>query len=85
MKTLVVAGGVSANQALRLRLREMCAGLHVTVAFPRLRYATDNGAMIAFVGHLRLAAGERDGAGFKVYPRWPMTGLGAVAAVATTT
>ena len=83
MKKLVVAGGVSANQALRARLTEMCAGLDVIVAFPRLRYATDNGAMIAFVGHLRLAAGERDGAGFKVYPRWPMTSLGAVTDVAT--
>ena len=83
MKKLVVAGGVSANQALRSRLTEMCAGLDVTVAFPRLRYATDNGAMIAFVGHLRLAAGERDGAGFKVYPRWPMTSLGAWAEIAT--
>ena len=81
MKTLVVAGGVSANQALRLRLTQMCAGLQVTTAFPRLRYATDNGAMIAFVGHLRLAVGERDGDAFKVFPRWPMTSLGAIAEV----
>lgn len=78
MKTLVVAGGVSANQALRGRLNELCAGLGATAAFPRLRYATDNGAMIAFVGHLRLAAGERDGAPFKVMPRWPMTTLSAL-------
>jgi hypothetical protein len=34
--------------------------------------------MIAFVGHLRLAAGEHDGAPFKVMPRWPMTTLGAL-------
>ena len=81
MKKLVVAGGVSANQALRSRLIDLCAGLGVSAAFPRLRYATDNGAMIAFVGHLRLAAGEHDGVGFKVYPRWPMTNLGALAAV----
>ncbi|MBK8959861.1 MAG: tRNA (adenosine(37)-N6)-threonylcarbamoyltransferase complex transferase subunit TsaD [Proteobacteria bacterium] len=78
MKTLVVAGGVSANQALRARLNELCAGLGATAAFPRLRYATDNGAMIAFVGYLRLAAGEHDGAPFKVMPRWPMTTLGAL-------
>ncbi len=78
MQTLVVAGGVSANQALRLRLTAMCEGLNVTVAFPRMRYATDNGAMIAHIGHLRLAAGESDGAAFKVYPRWPMTSLEAI-------
>jgi N6-L-threonylcarbamoyladenine synthase len=78
MKKLVVAGGVSANQALRAKLLELCAGMGVTAAFPRLRYATDNGAMIAFVGHLRLAAGEHDGAGFQVQPRWPMTSLSAL-------
>ena len=78
MKTLVVAGGVSANQALRAKLNELCAGLGATAAFPRLRYATDNGAMIAFVGYLRLAAGEHDGSPFKVLPRWPMTTLGAL-------
>ena len=76
LRKLVVAGGVSANQALRARLTAMCGELGVTTSFPRLRYATDNGAMIAFVGHLRLAAGECDGAGFQVHPRWPMTSLG---------
>ncbi|MGE0858001.1 MAG: tRNA (adenosine(37)-N6)-threonylcarbamoyltransferase complex transferase subunit TsaD [Gammaproteobacteria bacterium] len=76
-KRLVVAGGVSANLALRARLTTLCAELGVQPSFPRLRYATDNGAMIAFVGHLRLAAGEQDGAGFEVRPRWPMTTLTA--------
>ena len=45
------------------------------VAFPRLRFATDNGAMIAYAGHLRLDAGEHDGAGFAVRPRWSMMTL----------
>ncbi|MGE3845872.1 MAG: tRNA (adenosine(37)-N6)-threonylcarbamoyltransferase complex transferase subunit TsaD, partial [Gammaproteobacteria bacterium] len=76
-KRLVVAGGVSANLALRARLTTLCAELGVQPSFPRLRYATDNGAMIAFVGHLRLTAGEHDGAGFEVRPRWPMTTLTA--------
>ncbi|MCP5201688.1 MAG: tRNA (adenosine(37)-N6)-threonylcarbamoyltransferase complex transferase subunit TsaD [Gammaproteobacteria bacterium] len=72
---LVVAGGVSANQALREALSGLGAELGREVVFPALRYATDNGAMIAYVGHCRLSGGERDGAGFQVRPRWPLTEL----------
>jgi len=75
LPALVVAGGVSANQALRARLHAIGEELGVQVAFPPLRYATDNGAMIALAGHMRLAAGERDGAAFAVHPRWLLTAL----------
>lgn len=74
-KRLVVAGGVSANQALRGRLEALGATLNCAVFFPPLRHATDNGAMIAYAGSLRLAAGERDGGGFEVRPRWPLDSL----------
>ena len=74
---LVVAGGVSANRALRNRLQALASELAIEVFFPPLRYATDNGAMIAYAGYLRLHAGEQDGAGFHVRPRWPMSEMRA--------
>ena len=72
---LVVAGGVGANQALRERLRSVAEGAGAVVAFPRLAFCTDNGAMIAYAGHCRLAAGERGGDGADVRPRWPLDEL----------
>ncbi|MGE0484366.1 MAG: tRNA (adenosine(37)-N6)-threonylcarbamoyltransferase complex transferase subunit TsaD [Gammaproteobacteria bacterium] len=77
---LVVAGGVSANRALRDALQRLGDDLGREVVFPAMRYATDNGAMIAYVGHCRLSRGERDGAGFRVRPRWPLTDLAPPAA-----
>jgi N6-L-threonylcarbamoyladenine synthase len=78
--TLVVAGGVGANQALRARLREELSARGAQVFFPEPRYCTDNGAMIALTGALRLAEGARDtgDAGrappyaFSVRPRWAL-------------
>src|SRR5690606_15080708 len=60
--TLVVAGGVGANRRLRARLQAMCAARGGRVCFPRPAFCTDNGAMIAFAGALRLQAGQHDGA-----------------------
>lgn len=74
-RDLVVAGGVSANQALRGRLEALGRDMGCGVHFPPLRHATDNGAMIAYAGYLRLVSGEVDGPGFDVRPRWPMTEL----------
>lgn len=73
---LVVAGGVSANQALREALVRQGEELGCQVFFPAMRFATDNGAMIAYAGHCRLAAGEREPPGFRVRPRWPLDELG---------
>ncbi|MDX9765329.1 MAG: tRNA (adenosine(37)-N6)-threonylcarbamoyltransferase complex transferase subunit TsaD [Chiayiivirga sp.] len=76
---LVVAGGVGANRRLRERLAELAERRRVQVCFPRLEFCTDNGAMIAFAGALRLAAGEREGAAIRAHPRWDMATLPALA------
>jgi N6-L-threonylcarbamoyladenine synthase len=75
LKTLVMAGGVSANRRLRAVLDEKLAKDGARVHYPDLRLCTDNGAMIAFAGALRLEAGERDGPNAEVRARWPMTAL----------
>lgn len=74
-RTLVVAGGVGANRSLRAALAEAGAREGFRVAFPRLEFCTDNGAMIAFAGALRLAAGQAEGPGIRVRPRWPLAEL----------
>ncbi|MBP8908246.1 MAG: tRNA (adenosine(37)-N6)-threonylcarbamoyltransferase complex transferase subunit TsaD, partial [Pseudoxanthomonas sp.] len=76
--TLVVAGGVGANRRLRARLQEMCAQRGGRACFPRPALCTDNGAMIAFAGALRLQAGQQEDAQVKVAPRWDMAQLPAV-------
>lgn len=77
VKRLVVAGGVSANKLLRAKLAEMVARRRAEVFYPALPFCTDNGAMIAFAGTQRLLAGEHQGMGVNVRPRWPMTELKA--------
>ena len=74
---LVVAGGVGANQALRQRLREVASEHHAQVAYPRLAFCTDNGAMIAYTGYCRLVAGEHDNGRVDVRSRWPLNDLQA--------
>ena len=76
-KTLVVAGGVGANRRLRARMDELSRRRKVKVSFPRPEFCTDNGAMIAFAGALRLAAGQREADALTVRPRWDMAGLPA--------
>jgi N6-L-threonylcarbamoyladenine synthase len=71
LATLVVAGGVGANRQLRPRLREALAARGARAFFPEPQYCTDNGAMIAMVGALRLAEARRDYA-FSVRPRWAL-------------
>jgi N6-L-threonylcarbamoyladenine synthase len=75
LSTLVMAGGVSANRNLRGRLREALGRRGVQVFYPAPEFCTDNGAMIAYAGAQRLAAGERDGLDTTVRPRWPMAEL----------
>lgn len=75
LPTLVIAGGVGANLALRQSLREMCAALKVEVYFPRLEFCTDNGAMIAYAGCQRLLAGKRETLAVEVFPRWPLNAI----------
>ena len=76
--TLVVAGGVGANRRLRAKLQAMAETRGGRVCFPRPALCTDNGAMIAFAGALRLQAGQHDDASVRVAPRWDMASLPAV-------
>jgi N6-L-threonylcarbamoyladenine synthase len=68
-KRLVVAGGVGANRRLRERLQAAVHALGAEVYFPRPAFCTDNGAMIALAGALRLLAGEREGSAVRATPR----------------
>ena len=71
----LVAGGVGANLALRAQLDAAAAKRKARVFYPELELCTDNGAMIAFAGALRFAAGEtvESAAGrFAVRPRWSL-------------
>ena len=77
--TLVVAGGVGANTRLRARLQAMCGKRGGRACFPRPALCTDNGAMIAFAGALRLEAGQHEDASVRVTPRWDMATLPALA------
>jgi N6-L-threonylcarbamoyladenine synthase len=74
-RRLVVAGGVGANQALRVRLAEVAVQEGSTVHYPRLAFCTDNGAMIAFAGWLRLRAGAREPLAINALARWPVETL----------
>jgi len=74
-KRLVMAGGVSANKQLRVDLAEMMKNLKGEVFYPRPQFCTDNGAMIAYTGFLRLKHGEHTDLSVSVKPRWAMTDL----------
>jgi N6-L-threonylcarbamoyladenine synthase len=76
-KQLVVAGGVSANRKLREHLTHLSEKLGVRVFFPRPEFSTDNGAMIAYAGYLRLAAGQHEPLSFGARARWPIEEIGA--------
>jgi N6-L-threonylcarbamoyladenine synthase len=70
---LVMAGGVAANTRLRRKLSE---DLQAAVHYPPPRLCTDNGAMIAYAGCLRLEAGERAPLAIETRARWPIVELG---------
>jgi N6-L-threonylcarbamoyladenine synthase len=75
LQTLVVAGGVGANQRLRTKLQDRHVMGNIDVHFPRIAFCTDNGAMIALAGALRLQAGERQGLAIHATPRWELASL----------
>jgi len=74
LKRLIIAGGVSANQ----HLRETFLTLETSgnqVYYPRLTFCTDNGAMIAYAGALRLKQLQQNNLSFQVRPRWALADL----------
>ncbi len=80
LKRLVVAGGVGANQQLRIQLNAACQARGVRVHYPELELCTDNGAMIAMAAAMRLQAGvqqPRSDYAFDVRPRWPLDAIDA--------
>jgi len=67
--SVVLAGGVAANSELRRSAAEACAKAGLSLAVPPIASCTDNAAMIAYAGALRLARGERDDLSFSASPR----------------
>jgi N6-L-threonylcarbamoyladenine synthase len=77
-RRLVVAGGVGANRRLRERLGDMAREAGAAVYFPRAEFCTDNGAMIALAGALRLEAGERAGLAVDARANWELGARGSL-------
>jgi N6-L-threonylcarbamoyladenine synthase len=75
IRRLVIAGGVGANRRLRTRLAEAARAVGAEVFYPRLEFCTDNGAMIAYAGMLRLAAGETATSSIEARARWDLETL----------
>ena len=78
LKTLVVAGGVGANRALRQELGKWCSQNGVKVHYPELEFCTDNAAMIAMAGAMRIQTQRelpQKDYSFEVSPRWPLESI----------
>lgn len=75
---LVIAGGVGANRRLRAGLAEMIKQLAGSLYYPRVEFCTDNGAMIAQAGCLRLVAGETQPLEIDARARWSMQDLKSI-------
>jgi len=77
-KRLVIAGGVSANRTLRSKLAEMMEKRGGEVFYARPEFCTDNGAMIAYAGMVRMKGGVHAELSVTVRPRWPLAELPAI-------
>jgi len=79
LDNLIVAGGVGANLRLRAKLDSAAARERFRVFYPAMEFCTDNGAMIALAGCLRLKAGTAGAPsrGFAVMPRWDLASVAA--------
>lgn len=79
-KRLVIAGGVSANRTLRSKMAEVMKARGGEVFYARPEFCTDNGAMIAYAGMVRMKGGTRGELSVTVRPRWPLAELPAIQA-----
>ena len=70
VKEIIVAGGVSANEALRQAFHTQ---KRFTVHIPKLSFCTDNAGMVASAGYYRFALGHQDGLDFDAMPNWPLS------------
>lgn len=77
LKTLAVAGGVGANKELRKQLNQQLSS-NVSIYYAPKEFCTDNGAMIAYAGWLRLSKGQCDDLSITVNPRWQLKTLKTV-------
>jgi len=75
LDNLIVSGGVGANRRLRERLNAATKRKLCKVSYPRLEFCTDNGAMIAFAGAMRMQHAKTGNYGFTVRPRWDLAEL----------
>jgi N6-L-threonylcarbamoyladenine synthase len=75
-RRLVIAGGVGANRRLRERLADVVLAASAELYFPRAEFCTDNGAMIALAGCMRLAAGMHDGRVIAARANWELGSSG---------
>lgn len=78
LKTLVLAGGVSANRKLREQLDREFASIGARAFYARPQFCTDNGAMVAYAGCQRLLAGQHETLSIDVRARWPLDTLSSV-------
>jgi len=73
LKSIVIAGGVGANKALRSRMQEFATTNNIKLYYPNFEFCTDNGAMIAYAGYERFKRGAVDANWeISVKPRWPL-------------
>lgn len=79
MRSLVIAGGVSANKKLRHELEIALGKMGAEVFYARHEFCTDNGAMIAYAGCQRLLAGQAESLAVNVRARWPLDSLAPLA------
>ena len=78
LKSLIIAGGVSANQRLREVLQANLAKVNGELFYAKPSLCTDNGAMIAYAGCQRLLAGQHEGLEIHAQPRWNLETLPAI-------
>ena len=73
LKRVIISGGVGANKTLREKIIAECNQNEFEFFFPDLTFCTDNGAMIALAGSLRLNMPPKENYSFSVKPRWKLT------------